>query len=72
MKKGRNEIDCRNLHLEGVSAVCLCPGGHIQKANSGHLLPEFGRSANYLANQFTLSCAGGVGFGIEQMANTLS
>jgi hypothetical protein len=49
-----------NLHLEGVCLqFAFWPGGQIQKANSGYLLPELGRWANHLANQFAISCAVG-------------
>jgi hypothetical protein len=57
---GRNAIDCRNLHPEGVCLqFAFRPGGQIQKSNSGHLPREFGRWANHLANQFAISCAVG-------------
>jgi hypothetical protein len=46
-----------------LPAVCpqfaFCQGGQIQKANSGYLLPEFGRRVNHLANQFAISSAVG-------------
>jgi hypothetical protein len=60
LKTGRNAVYCRNLHLEGVCLqFAFCPGAQIQMADSGYLLPEFGRWGSHLANQFAISCAVG-------------